>query len=438
MATKTLIINKDNVPGNALTTGLHLTSDYERSVATMRLVSITHPSSVEPGEVFTLKCTYQFVERLWRNTSHEINDAPLENWPEYHGAHRRCYAGLPYLCSQHHFWIWRVEGMNISMMGNLIGSHLWSDLTDGRQWTYTFTGTIEELTGEEFPESRNVGIPFKLEGFIYGWYSQEWWPWNWTLNEEWGQTHLLDEISKSIYVDVPPPPPPPPYPLFNLSYCSVSKSEVAPNETFGITVRIVNQVEHSGKYIIGCICEAKYLKLGEGNIGGNATVNRTFNVTANQLAQRAITESQFLSFTITAENEEQQTDSWTPAAIAVIVDDPQPVAQLSGRVTDKNTGAGIGGATVKVGSRTTSTSSTGYYSFADLVPGSYTITFTATGYWTETQTKTLPEGSNTLNVAMTPDSETPPGEGIPWHIIAAGGAVAIGVVLIISGLKGDK
>lgn len=438
MACKTLIVDGENVPGNEYHSSLAFASDDERSVATLRIISIEHPVTVEPGQVFTIKCTYQLCEKLTRNSAYELNLAPLENWPGYHGVHRRCLAGWPYACSKHHFWVWRLNAMNLYFRGHPVAEHTGADLVSGAQFTFSWTGTVEELTGLEYPESSQVSIYFDLTARIEGWYSAEWWPWNWTLNEQWFQTHEIQSASGNIEVYVEPPPPPPPYPVFNLDYCSVSKNQVKPSETFSINVRIVNQTADAGAYFIGCICEGKSLDLGQGTISGNGTVNRTFNVTANQLAQRAITESQMLGFSITVENEEHETDRWTPAGIAVIVTDPEPVADLSGRATDKNTGAGIAAVTVAIGGLRTSTNSSGYYSFTDLAPGSYTVTFTQSDYYTETKSKILVEGSNTLDLSMTPTTDPEPSEGIPWPLIALGGSIAVGAVIILSGLKRKK
>lgn len=436
MSCKILIINPYTAPGT-----LRKANDNQRSVAELGIISIQAPSSVQPGQIFQIKCTYKFCRKLNRNTVEEgwegaLYPTPLEKWPEYHGAFRRCLRGVPALCTRHAFWIWRFLVMKLYHQGQMVASHAANDLNPGDTFTYTWSGTIEQLTGKEFPEPAVVEGQFDLTGWIYGWYGEEDWPWSWLLKENWLQEVLVDSLKYTIQVDVYVPPPPP-YPIFDLNYCSISKTQVKPNETFTIKVRIVNQNDNSGKYIIGCICEAKYQKLGDGMIAGKATVNRTFNVTANQLAQRAIIERQFLSFTITAENEEQKTYQWTPPAIAVIVSEPEPIAQLSGWVTDKNTGAGIAAVTVAIVGRTTSTSPTGYYSFADLAPGAYTITFTKSGYWTETKTKTLYEGANTLNAIMTSTTEPEPGEGIPWNIIALGG-VALGAILIVSRLRRKK
>lgn len=425
MAYKSLVIDASLCPG----TNLWRASDDDRSVATMHIVSLEYPAKVEPGEVFQIKCTYQFGEKLYRNTTSDgLNPTPLENWPEYHGAHRRCISGLPGLCSQHQYWIWRFLNMKLYRDGAIVATHTDATLSPGQKLTYTWTGTIEELTGQEFPESTIVSGGFSLSGYIYGWYGSELWPWGWPLSQNWLQERPTDSAGYTIEVEVYVTPPPP-YPLFNTDYCSVSKQSVAPNEQFNINIRIENQSEGGGPYSIGCFCEGKYLELGTGTIAGGGIVNRTFPVTANQLTQKQITSPQWLSFSIAVNNEEGETDKWTPAAIYVSGPDNGDTATLTGRVTDKETGQGIGGVLVTTTGVSASTSATGYYTLDDLTPGYYSIKFSKSGYHDVTKTKTLVAGANTLNVTMTPDTEPEPGE-VPWKLIAAGAAV-VGAALIL-------
>ena len=57
---------------------------------------------------------------------------------------------------------------------------------------------------------------------------------------------------------------------------------------------------------------------------------------------------------------------------------------LFGVVTDASTGAPIQGVAVSLNGASTSTNSSGAYAFAGIVPGSYTIIFSKSGYQTIT------------------------------------------------------
>lgn len=429
MACNTLIINGVQAPGDLW----HATAD-QRSVARLGILSIDAPSSVKPGKVFQIICTYQFCEKLYRNTHDDVlfDPVPLENWPDYHGAHRRCLTGIPGLCSRQEFWIWRFLVMKLYHLGAEVASHSAQDISPGDTFTYTWTGTIEELTGQEFTEPTIVYGGFDLTGHIYGWYGSEKWPWGWPLADNWLQQQTIHTFSYEILVDVEVPPPPP-YPIFNTDYCAVSKSQVSPTEKFDIKIRIENQNEYEGKYIIDCLCEGKGQELDSGTISGNGKVDKTFRVTANQLAQYSITESQYLAFTIVVYNDEDETDRWTPAAIAVIVEVPE-TADLSGRVTDKKTGDVLAGVSISTAGYSASTDSSGHYSLEGLEPGIYDIKFSKAGYWEETKSKTLRVGLNTLNLAMTPATEPQP-SAFPWALLGVGAAGIIGIVLIAQGIK---
>ena len=57
---------------------------------------------------------------------------------------------------------------------------------------------------------------------------------------------------------------------------------------------------------------------------------------------------------------------------------------LTGVVTDATTGLPINGVTVSLSGVTTTTDSGGNYGFTNITPGTYTLTFTKSGYQTLT------------------------------------------------------
>jgi hypothetical protein len=281
-------------------------------------------------------------------------------------------------------------------------------------------------------------LAWSLYGLIYGWYEpSDWWPWNWIPSENFLDFSRVCWIKHSIQVDVLPPAPDFPDPTFNVDLCSVSKTTVAPNEQFTIRVTIKNQNETGGSYSIGCYCEGNYLALATGTIGAKESHFVPINVTANQLAQRLITTSKYLAFTIAVSNDQGETDRWTPAAIAVIVSTPPEIANLTGLVTDKQTGAGIAGVSVTILGYSASTDSSGSYTLQGLEPGPYDITFSKFGYWDEIKSKTLASGQNILSITMTPTTEPQPGK-TPWGLIAAGAAGIVTIVVVASKMRGAK
>lgn len=81
---------------------------------------------------------------------------------------------------------------------------------------------------------------------------------------------------------------------------------------------------------------------------------------------------------------------------------PVPTGTLTGAVTDAASGVGLSGVTVSVtGGTTASTAGNGTYSLAAMPTGTYTVTFSKPGFTTITQSVTIVQGSNTLNVVMT-------------------------------------
>jgi len=443
MACKYARINPELLPLNAgRGTFRDKCPSYNREFASMEIIpgECVIPAQVRPGEIFQIKYVYRFCQREDRCgglhfSGDPIDGPPLENWPGYHGGWRYCDQGLYPFCVHHEFWIWFFMHMRAYHNGVKVAQHGRAALSPGDKFTYTWQGTIEELTGYEFTEPATVVDHFTLTAYVYGYYGEEAWPWGWPLGPNWLMECRVQDMDTTINVDVPVPPLPP-YPLFNTDYCSVSKSEVAPTESFNIKLRLINQNEHEGPYSIGCLCKGSYQELITGNITGLATKDLTIPVTANQLAQHQITEDQYLGFTITVNNEEQETDRWTPAAIAVLVEVEPDTAQLSGVVKDIATGAVLAGVAVTADGFSTKTNFYGQYSLADLYPGSYNIVFTRDGYWKVTKSKTLYAGDNVLDVQMTPETEPKPGE-VPWGLIAAGAGI-VGLAIIIRGPKEGK
>lgn len=422
----------------------------ERRVATARILpdECVVPSVVEPGQVFQIKYVYQFGDLTWashgRHTDpacHVVGGPPMENWEHEHAGYRRVYNSVYPAATQHCFWIWRLLTMKAAHRGEVVTSI--GQLSPNQKFTYTWEGTIEDLTGMQFTESTVVTDVFELGGDIYGWYGDEWWPWGWPLQENFiGGPYPWDEVSFDIAVDVPPPPPPPPTPIFVAEYCSISKSTVAPNEQFTLKLRIKNtSSEGEGYYSLWTLCEGHDYKIGEGTIGPNQTSpTMSFPVTANQIFGSEITSDRYLSFSARVRNEEEETDWWGAPTLTVMVPINGDKATVSGIVTDKVTGFDIPNASVSTVGRTVYTDGAGRYSIENLDTGYYEITFKKSEYHDEKKSKLLNAGSNTLNVAMTPTTDPDPVEGeFPWAMVSGGVAIlAIGLMLARKGKGGAK
>ncbi|RKR85979.1 subtilisin family serine protease [Micromonospora pisi] len=101
------------------------------------------------------------------------------------------------------------------------------------------------------------------------------------------------------------------------------------------------------------------------------------------------------------------------------------VGQVTGTVTNSDTGAGVAGVTIAAGARSVTTGADGTYSLT-LSVGEQTLTFSAYGYATQTVTLTVAEGGSvTKNIALV---ETPPvtvtgkvtdGSGHGWPLYAS-------------------
>ncbi|RLG66370.1 hypothetical protein DRN89_01030, partial [archaeon] len=81
---------------------------------------------------------------------------------------------------------------------------------------------------------------------------------------------------------------------------------------------------------------------------------------------------------------------------------------LKGKVTDKDTGLPIVGATVTANSHQTTTNSTGEYIITNLPPGNYTVTASKDSYYSSTATvEILTNQTTTLNFQLTKDTTLP-------------------------------
>jgi hypothetical protein len=415
-------------------------STPERTAATMDFIldSCILPASVTAGVPFDIKIVYKLCTIEIRNPN-----GNLQYFPDYDGIYWRYTNPIH---SQIEYWVWRLNNLGLLLLENppetllqnqmyanelRVDNHGIDGATGGSVLTYNFHGTIEQLLGRQFSQPATVNLAWSIFGQIYGWYAKDNWPWNWNPTQNYLDFARVSWIKHSIQVNVAPPLP---EPKLDLDAFSVSKSTVAPTEQFSINLTIVNENETSGNYQIVCLCSGKKLTLATGTIAGYGTKPHTFNVTANQLAQTSIITSQYLSFTIQVLNAEGETDRWTPSSLAVIVETPPETASLSGVVTDKQTGAGIAGITVKAGGYSATTNYSGSYSLTGLTPGPYTIEFSGADYWPETKSKTLITGNNILNIAMTPSTEAQPGN-VPWQAIAGGAAAVAGVAIIVQQRK---
>ena len=115
---------------------------------------------------------------------------------------------------------------------------------------------------------------------------------------------------------------------------------------------------------------------------------------------------------------------------------------LGGKVTDSVTGAGIAGATVEIspGNNSTTTSSTGAYSFVGIPNGTYTLSVTDKGYKLDTETVAVAGTSAvrdfTLENATGPASSGQPGGGpgglVSNPLVEAGLAISVVVVVAVA------
>ena len=247
-----------------------------------------------------------------------------------------------------------------------------------------------------------------------------------------------NKYTVTVEVDVPSEEV---YPDPEITQAYISKTTVAPDEQFTITLTVHNRSDTEGAFYLGysCLPGVPWNEEIRETIGADETRTYELPFTAESLAGRVFETSQYISarFAVgfvepTLPRPDTETFTWTTPGIAVIVTEPPPPkADLYGIVMDKDS-IPIVGAIVKIGSRTIESAANGAYSFVDIDPGSYTITCTKEGYWDYTASISLVKGDNTKNITLTPTSEPqPPPEGeFPWLALGIGtGALAVGYML---------
>jgi hypothetical protein len=321
--------------------------------------------------------------------------------------------------------------------------------------------TIEDLLGHTIRESGYYTITFELAfNWFINWdryyfvpiYPGCCWFYDWSGSCRPASIDdcIIESLTYNVYVNVPAPlPPPPPDFHFYLDLCNVDKSTVSPTEQFNVKLTIENSNTTPGPFYVGCFCRGAYQQLWQGTWSGGYST-KTLTVTANQLAQQQITRSDYYAFTFTVSNTPGNpppdatrdnpygiTGRWTPAAIYVNVPTPPPSesANLSGKVTDKSTGAAIANVSVSAGGYSTSTNSSGNYSLTGLTPGTYTVKFEKDGYNTVSQSKTLVAGDNILNVKMTAVGVQPT---LPSTTLLGGAAILAGIGIILLSSEGGR
>jgi len=105
---------------------------------------------------------------------------------------------------------------------------------------------------------------------------------------------------------------------------------------------------------------------------------------------------------------------------------------ISGHVTNASTAAAIAGATVSFSGGSTTTDSSGAYSFSNVVPGTYSVTASQTGFTSQTSSVAVSAGAtSTLDFHLSPTST--PG-AITGHVTSAStGAAIAGATVSFSG-----
>jgi len=95
------------------------------------------------------------------------------------------------------------------------------------------------------------------------------------------------------------------------------------------------------------------------------------------------------SFTVRVTDSSTPTAQTATQALTIVVNPASTTGTLSGTVMDATSGAGINGASISItgpSSATTTTGSSGTYSFANVATGTYSVTASATGYTPATAT----------------------------------------------------
>jgi len=388
-------------------------------VATVDFSDWTIPETVYVGEEIDIFIKYK-IHTIVPND----DGGWLNNFPGYDGM---CHRYLNPTHTNMEYWVWRVLGMDLLFREpgtsfTEVEHH--PSVKAGNEFTYHFHGTIEELLGRPILESCVLNLEWSIGVSAYGWTDNEWWPWDFNP-----PTNFMDNcygcyLEHQITVSTEPPPPP--SLEFNTDLCSVSKTSVSPSENFTVQLSIYNDSETATHYYLGYFCEGGYYDLTNGDIGSNVNKQYNFTTTANEIAHRVITQTQYLAITFVVLAEEEESDRWMPPAIAVIVDGNGDLANLSGTVTDED-GLPIDGATVTAGGKSDATNVAGLYSISNISTGSTEIVFKKSGFKTETRTRVLFEGDNTLDIVMIEGEEGLPGWVLPVSI----GAIAVGVALMV-------
>lgn len=416
-----------------------------QAVASVRFVteSCECPSVIEHDDIFHIKVVWKVCDIIFYDP-----DDVVKLWGASFNADGGQFwslISLPPATFKGFFYLWQLSQLRLYFGDSMVQEFWRSKFTGGTEFTWEFTGTIEQLLGRKVTES-SVVLNWSVGYEITAGVDNEWWPWNGVLHLFFDDYMSNITLNKTISIEYPLPPPPPDF-HFYLDLCDIDKEIVTPSEQLEVKLAIENYNTELGPFYVGCFCKGSYQQLWQGTWTGSPAIpTKTLRVTANQLAQEQITESGYLAFTFTvsnipgnpppeatADDPEGITGRWTPAALYIDVSVPPGKANLSGRVTDRATGAGIVGAQVTASIYSDITDISGYYSLAGLTPKSYTIKVTATGYDNYSTVKTLLEGDNTLNIEMVAGE---PGIGIsPWKVVAGVAAIA-GVAIIISGAKG--
>lgn len=105
------------------------------------------------------------------------------------------------------------------------------------------------------------------------------------------------------------------------------------------------------------------------------------------------------------------TNASTPSPTTPDTTNPSQSVVLTGKVTNQVTKAPIEGAKINIDGKSVATNKDGLYTFTAANIGSKTIYASAPGYVAQTIPQDLVAGNNTLDVALTPASGTPPTSG---------------------------
>ena len=94
--------------------------------------------------------------------------------------------------------------------------------------------------------------------------------------------------------------------------------------------------------------------------------------------------------------------------------EPQPTGQIAGVITESITGNAISGAAVSDGTRSAITDSSGYYCITNVPAGSYTVTASASGYESSSQSGVAVTSGNEANIHFSLVAETQAPSNTMW------------------------